>query len=85
MTIKITMKMGDDIHVMSEDEMKSFGGDEEGINSLMTAKSMIKMITTTIDMDPNYRGKRIEMITEFDDGTYIVFGRKQKEEEGFGT
>lgn len=85
MTIKITMKMGDDIHVMSEDEMKSFGGDEEGINSLMTAKSMIKMITSAIDMNPNYRGKRIEMITEFDDGTYIVFGRKQKEEEGFGT
>jgi len=85
MNVKITMKMGDDVHIMSDDEMKAFGGDQEGLNSLMTAKGMIKAVTAMVDINPNYKGKRIEMITEFDDGTYIVFGRKEKEEKGFGT
>ena len=45
------------------------------------------MLTRMIDMmQPSQAGKRIEMILEFDDGQYIVIGRKPIEEkEGFGT
>ena len=32
-------------------------------------------------MDPENSGKRIELITEFDDGQYVVIGRKPKEIE----
>ena len=65
MSVKITMKMGDEVHIMSDDEMKTFGGDDEGLSSLMTAKGMIKAITTMIDMNPSYRGKRIEIIYKY--------------------
>jgi hypothetical protein len=65
MDIKITMKIGEDEHVMSEDEMKMFNTNPEGMEKIIQAKGMMSALTAMIDMNPQYRGKRIEMITEF--------------------
>jgi len=84
MKVKLTMKMGSDTHTLTEEESKRFG-ENEGLDKLLEAKGMITMMMSMIDtMDPNNAGKRIELIMEFDDGQYIVIGRKPKEDPNDG-
>ena len=86
MNIKITMKLGDDIRVMDEDEQKTMMGNPEGFEQLMLGKGQMSGLINFIELtQPNMKGKRIEMIMEFDDGQYIVIGRKPKEVTEFGT
>jgi len=80
MTVKVTMKMGDDVHIISEDEAEVlFGKDGVGLEQTMQAKGMLMGAFSMVDMNPRYKGKRIEVIMEFDDGEYIVVGRREKE------
>lgn len=82
MNVKMTMKVGDDVQVLDEEHSKMFGGDQKGFEQLLQAKGALSMITNMIDvMQPSEAGKRIEMILEFDDGQYIVIGRKPKDED----
>ena len=85
MNIKITMKVGDHVEVLDDEQRKMFGGDEKGFEQLLQAKGALSMITNMIDvMQPSEAGKRIEMVLEFDDGQYIVIGRKPKEDANYG-
>jgi len=84
MKVKLTMKMGSETHTLTEEESKRFGKNE-GLDKLIEAKGMITMMMSMIDtMDPKNAGKRIELIMEFDDGQYIVIGRKPKEDPNDG-
>lgn len=85
MNVKMTMKIGDQVQVMNEGEEKMFSGDESGFEQLLQAKGGLTMLTNMIDMmQPEEAGKRIEMTLEFDDGQYIVIGRKPKEDADYG-
>jgi hypothetical protein len=87
MKMKVTIKMGDETHVLSEKEIEQMGGsNENGLNQLFTAKGMLTAIFSMMDIaEPEKAGKRIEVITEFEeDGQYIVMGRKPKEEIDYG-
>lgn len=85
MNVKMTLKIGDDVRVIDEEQSKMFAGDEKGFEQLLQAKGGLSMITNMIDvMQPNEAGKRIEMILEFEDGQYIVIGRKPKEDANYG-
>ncbi len=80
MKVKTTIKIGDHEEVMTEEQSRMFGGNEAGFEQLLQAKGALKMLTDMMDMhDPSQTGKRIEVITEFDDGQYVVIGRKPKE------
>ncbi len=81
MKLKVTMKVGDETHVLTEDESVRMGS-EKGFEQLIEAKGMLTAIFSMMDVaEPDKAGKRIEMILEFeDDGQYIVIGRKPKEE-----
>ena len=80
MNVKMTMKVGDQVQVMDEEQSKMFAGNQEGFEQLLQAKGAMTMITNMIDMmQPTQAGKRIELVLEFDDGQYIVIGRKAKE------
>lgn len=81
MKLKVTMKVGDETHVLNEAESKRMGS-EKGFEQLLEAKGMLTAIFSMMDVaEPDKAGKRIEMIMEFeDDGQYIVIGRKPKEE-----
>ena len=79
------MKVGDHVEVLDDEQRKMFGGDEKGFEQLLQAKGALSMITNMIDvMQPSEAGKRIEMVLEFDDGQYIVIGRKPKEDANYG-
>jgi len=88
MKMKVTIKMGDETHVLSEKEIEQMGAksNENGLNQLFTAKGMLTAIFSMMDIaEPEKAGKRIEVITEFEeDGQYIVMGRKPKEEINYG-
>ena len=87
MKMKVTIKTGDDTHVLSEREVEQMGSsNENGLEQLFTAKGMLTAIFSMMDIaDPEKAGKRIEVITEFEeDGQYIVMGRKPKEEIDYG-
>ncbi len=81
MKMKVTMKVGDETHVLNEDESTKIGS-EKGFEQLLMAKGMLTAIFSMMDVaEPDKAGKRIEMIMEFeDDGQYIVIGRKPTEE-----
>lgn len=81
----MTMKIGDKIRVINESQSKMFGVDSKGFEQLLEAKGGISMLTNMIDASqPTEAGKRIEIILEFDDGQYIVVGRKPKGETDDG-
>lgn len=87
--MKVTIKMGDETHVLSEKEVEQMGSaksNENGLNQLFMAKGMLTAIFSMMDIaEPEKAGKRIEVITEFEeDGQYIVMGRKPKEEIDYG-
>lgn len=76
----MTMKVGDQVQVMDEEQSKMFSGDQKNFEQLLEAKGALSMITKMIDMmQPTQAGKRIELVLEFDDGQYIVIGRKPQE------
>ncbi len=80
MNVKVTMKVGDEVQVMDEEHTKMFAGNEAGFEQLLQGKGALTMLTKMLDvMNPSEAGKRIELIVEFDDGEYIVMGRKPKE------
>ena len=83
MNVKVTVKIGDSVQVMDDDQTsKMFEGDQKGFEQLLEAKGGFKMLTNMMDIsEPSEAGKRIEMIVEFNDGQYIVIGRKPKETE----
>lgn len=84
MKVKVTMKIGNESHVLDEDQSKRFGT-EQSLEQLLLAKGQMTAVFSMMDMtDPNQAGKRIEMIMEFDDGQYVVLGRKPKEEPDDG-
>ena len=75
----MTMKIGNQVQVMTDDQTRVFTGENKGFEQLMEAKGALTMITGMIDMmQPSEVGKRIELILEFDDGNFIVIGRKAK-------
>jgi len=88
MKMKVTIKTGDDTHVLSETEVEKMGSNsnDNGLNQLFMAKGMLTAIFSMMDIaEPEKAGKRIEVITEFEeDGHYIVMGRKAKEEIDYG-
>lgn len=84
MKIKTTMKIGDHTEVINEEASKMLQGSKE-MENIFTAKGMIKSLMTMIDVNPENQGKRIEIILEFDDDTYIVVGRKPNEDPNYGT
>lgn len=85
MNVKMTMKVGDDVQVLDEEHSKMFGGDQAGFEQLLQGKGALTMLTNMIDtMNPTNIGKRIEVVMEFDDGQYIVIGRKPKEGDNDG-
>ncbi len=85
MNVKMTMKIGDRVQVMNEEQSKMFSGDDAHFEQLLQAKGALSMITNMIDMmEPSEAGKRIELMVEFDDGQYIVIGRKPKEDPNYG-
>lgn len=88
MKMKVTIKAGDETHVLSEKEVEqmSGNGEESALNQLFMAKGMLTAIFSMMDIaEPEKAGKRIEVITEFEeDGHYIVMGRKPKEEINYG-
>ena len=80
MKVKVTVKIGSETHVLDEEESKKFGS-ENGLEQLLLAKGQMTAIFSMMDVSqPRQSGKRIEMIMEFDDGQYVVMGRKPKEE-----
>ena len=82
MNVKMTMKIGDHVEVMNNEQSKMFSADKQGFEQLLQGKGALTMLTNMIDsMDPSNVGKRIEMILEFDDGQYIVIGRKPKDDD----
>ncbi len=82
MNVKMTIKIGDDVQVLDPESTRKFGGTDAGFEQLLQGKGALSMLTNMIDtMDPENSGKRIELITEFDDGQYVVIGRKPKEIE----
>jgi len=82
MNVKMTMKIGDNVEVMNDEQSKMFSADERGFEQLLQGKGALTMLTNMIDsMDPSNVGKRIEMVLEFDDGQYIVIGRKPKDDD----
>ncbi len=82
MNVKMTMKIGDHVEVMNDEQSKMFSADKQGFEQLLQGKGALTMLTNMIDsMDPENVGKRIEMVLEFDDGQYIVIGRKPKDED----
>ena len=81
MNVKMTMKIGDHVEVMNNEQSKMFSADKQGFEQLLQGKGALTMLTNMIDsMDPSNVGKRIEMVLEFDDGQYIVIGRKPKDD-----
>lgn len=85
MNVKMTLKIGDEVKIIDEEHSKMFAGDEKSFEQLLQAKGGLSMITNMIDvMQPKEAGKRIEMILEFEDGQYIVIGRKPKEDANYG-
>jgi len=81
MNVKMTMKIGDHVEVMDDEQSKMFSADKHGFEQLLQGKGALTMLTNMIDsMDPSNIGKRIEMVLEFDDGQYIVIGRKPKDD-----
>jgi len=80
MKMKVTMKIGDDTHILDEDESERIGN-EKGFEQLLVAKGMLTAMFSMMDVaEPDKVGKKIEMIIEFEeDGQYIVIGRKPKE------
>ena len=80
MKMKVTMKMGDDTHILDEDESERIGN-EKGFEQLWVAKGMLTAMFSMMDVaEPDNVGKKIEMIIEFEeDGQYIVIVRKPKE------
>lgn len=79
MNVKMTMRVGDQVQVMNDDQTRVFTEDGKGFEQLIEAKGALTMITGMIDMmRPNEAGKRIELMLEFDDGEFIVIGRKSK-------
>jgi len=82
MKMKVTMKIGDNTHILDEDQSKRMGT-EKGFEQLIEAKGMLTAIFSMMDVaEPDKVGQKIEMVIEFeDDGQYIVIGRKPKEEE----
>ncbi len=80
MKMKVTMKIGDDTHILDEDESNRIGT-EGGFEKLIEAKGMLTAIFSMMDVaEPDKVGRKIEMIIEFEeDGQYIVIGRKPKE------
>ena len=82
MNVKMTMKIGNHVEVMNDEQSKMFSADKQGFEQLLQGKGALTMLTNMIDsMDPENVGKRIEMVLEFDDGQYIVIGRKPKDED----
>ena len=82
MNVKMTMKIGDHVEVMNDEQSKMFSADKQGFEQLLQGKGALTMLTNMIDsMDPSNVGKRIEMVLEFDDGQYIVVGRKPKDDK----
>ena len=66
---------------MNNEQSKMFSADKQGFEQLLQGKGALTMLTNMIDsMDPSNVGKRIEMVLEFDDGQYIVIGRKPKDD-----
>ncbi len=81
MNVKMTMKIGEHVEVMNDEQSKMFSSDKQGFEQLLQGKGALTMLTNMIDsLDPENIGKRIEMVLEFDDGQYIVIGRKPKDE-----
>ncbi len=79
MNVKMTMKVGDKVQVMNDSQTREFTEDGKGFEQLIEAKGALTMITGMIDvMQPSEAGKRIELMLEFDDGQFIVIGRKAK-------
>ncbi len=82
MNVKMTMKIGDSVEVMNDEQSSMFKGNDAGFEKLLEGKGALSMLTNIIDsQDPSNAGKRIELIMEFDDGQYVVIGRKSKDEE----
>ncbi len=82
MNVKITMKIGDHTEVMNDEKSRMFTGNDAGFEQLLQGKGALTMLTNMIDsQDPSNAGKRIELVMEFDDGQYVVIGRKPKDEE----
>jgi len=79
--MKVTVKIGDEIHLLNEEQSKRMGT-EEGLEKLIEAKVMLTALFSIMDIaEPDKAGKKIEVIIEFEeDGQYIVIGRKPKEE-----
>ena len=82
MNVKMTLKIGEHVEVMNDEQSKMFSANEQSFEQLLQGKGQLTMLTNMIDsMNPENSGKRIEMILEFDDGQYIVIGRKPKDED----
>jgi len=82
MNVKMTMKIGDHVEVMDDKQSRMFTGNEAGFEQLLQGKGALTMLTNMIDsQDPNNAGKRIELVMEFDDGQYVVIGRKPKDDD----
>jgi len=85
MNIKMTMKIGDHVRVMNDEQTRAFTGENKGFEQLIEAKGALSNSLGMIDiMEPDEAGKRIELILEFDDGQFIVIGRKAKVEPDDG-
>lgn len=82
MNVKIIMKIGDHVEVMNDEQSRMFTGNEAGFEQLLQGKGALSMLTNMIDsQNPDNAGKRIELVMEFDDGQYVVIGRKPKDED----
>lgn len=81
MKMKVTMKIGDETHILDKDKSERVEN-EKGFEQLLMAKGMLTAIFSMMDVaEPDKAEKRIEMIMEFEeDGQYIVIGRKPKGE-----
>lgn len=79
----MTMKFGDETKIMDNiDEMNP----NQDFQYLQLAKNQINTIANKVETEnPEMKGKRIEIIMEYDDGFYIVVGRKSKEVTEFDT
>ncbi len=79
MKVKVTMKIGDESHILGDEESKTFGS-QQGFEQLLQAKGMLMSVFNMIDlMEPEKAGQKVEAVMEFDDGQYFVIGRKAKE------
>ena len=87
MNVKVTIKSGDKVRILTDEEINAMNKNEQQFSQMITARAYINMIVNAIEMtEPDTKGKRIEIITEFqDDGFYMVIGRKPKEVTEFGT